>query len=314
MLELIMGMALSAAAPAQAAETMTVAGPLGPLEGTYLSVGARAPAVLIIPGSGPTDRDGNNPLGVKAAPYKLLAEALAKEGVSTVRIDKRGMFGSKGAIADANKVSVADYAVDVHQWVNAVRRKTGVRCVWVAGHSEGGLVALAAAQRPSGICGVITISAAGRHIGDVLREQLRANPANAPILPPALAAIDTLERGGSVDAASLPAPLAALFNPAVQPFMRDLMRQQPTELASKLTVPLLIIQGDQDLQVKLSDAELLHRAQPKSELRVITGMNHVLKIVANDDRASNMASYADPALPVAPAAAKAIADFVKTRR
>jgi len=314
MLEVMFGMALAAAAPVSAPETLTVPGPLGPLEGTFLSGGAKAPALLIIPGSGPTDRDGNNPLGVKAAPYKQLAEALSKDGVSTVRIDKRGMFGSKAAIPDANKVSVAEYAADVHLWVDALRRKTGAPCVWVAGHSEGGLVALAAGQRPSGICGVITISAAGRHIGDILREQLQSNPANAPILPPALAAIDTLERGGSVDVASLPAPLASLFNPAVQPFMRDLMGQHPTELAKSLTIPLLIVQGDQDLQVKVSDAELLHRAQPKSELRVIPGMNHVLKSLPKDDRAANMASYADPARPLAPEIAKAIAAFVKTKR
>ena len=313
MLGLMLGVALAAAAP-QAAETMTVPGPRGPLEGTFVSAGRRAPAIVIVPGSGPTDRDGNNPLGVKAAPYRLLAEALARDGVSTLRIDKRGMFGSKAAIADPNKVTVADYAADVHSWVEVLRRKTGARCVWVAGHSEGGLVALAAAQRPGGICGVITISAAGRQIGDVLRDQLRANPANAPILPPALAAIASLEKGGSVDIASLPAPLAPLFNPAVQPFMRDLMRQHPVELARSLTVPLLVVQGDQDLQVKVSDAELLHHARPKSQLRVVAGMNHVLKIVPKDDRKANMAAYADPTLPVAPQAAKAIAEFVKAKR
>ena len=79
--------------------------------------------VLIIPGSGPTDRDGNNPLGVTAAPYRLLAEALAAKGVSSVRIDKRGMFGSKAAVADPNTVTIGDYAADTHDWVEAIRDK-----------------------------------------------------------------------------------------------------------------------------------------------------------------------------------------------
>ena len=284
MLGLILGMALAAATATQVAETLTVPGPQASLEGTFLSAGPKAPVLLIIPGSGPTDRDGNNPLGVKAAPYRLLAEALAKDGVSTLRIDKRGMFGSKAAIADANKVTIADYAADVHSWVAAARQKTGASCVWVAGHSEGGLVALAAAQRPSGICGVITISAAGRRIGDVLRDQLRANPANAPILPPALAAIDTLERGGTVEATALPGPLASLFNSDVQPFMRDLMRQNPAQLAQSLTVPLLIVQGDKDIQVGVADAKRLAAARPKAELAVLGGVNHVLKTVDSDDR------------------------------
>jgi hypothetical protein len=83
------------AAAAVAAVPMTTPGPQGPLAGSLLDAGKGAPVVLIIPGSGPTDRDGNNPLGITAAPYRLLAEALAAKRVSSVRIDKRGMFGSK---------------------------------------------------------------------------------------------------------------------------------------------------------------------------------------------------------------------------
>ena len=79
----------------------------------------------VIPGSGPTDRDGNSPLGITAAPYRLLAESLAEKGISTVRIDKRGLFGSKGAVADANKVTIADYATDTYNWVAAIRQRTG---------------------------------------------------------------------------------------------------------------------------------------------------------------------------------------------
>src|SRR3954466_8477510 len=87
---------------------LTAPGPQGPLAGTLLDAGKGAPVVLIIPGSGPTDRDGNNPMGATAAPYRLLAEALADNGVSTVRIDKRGLGGSKAAVADGNKVTIAD--------------------------------------------------------------------------------------------------------------------------------------------------------------------------------------------------------------
>jgi len=153
---------LFAAAAASAA--ITAPGPQGPLEGTLLEAGKSAPVVLIIPGSGPTDRDGNNPLGVTAAPYRLLAEALAAKGVSSARIDKRGMFGSKAAVADANKVTIADYAADTHNWVDAIHKRTGAKCVWVLGHSEGALVALASAQNPDGMCGVILVSGAGRRM------------------------------------------------------------------------------------------------------------------------------------------------------
>jgi len=290
--------------------TITAPGPLAPLSGTLTDAGAKSPVVLIIPGSGPTDRDGNSPLGVKAAPYRLLAEGLAAHGVSSVRIDKRGMFGSKAAVTNANKVTIADYAADTASWVSSIRKATGAKCVWLAGHSEGGLVALSAAQHPNGICGVVTIAAVGRKFADVMREQLRANPANAPILDAALKTIDTLEAGQKVETATLPVALRTLFADDVQPFIINLFAEDPAGLAARLKVPLLIVQGGQDIQVTVDDAKALAAAQPKASLALLPGVNHVLKIPAGDDRAANLRAYADPALPIAPAVVEAIARFV----
>ena len=304
-------LALAALLAAPAERPLTAPGPQGSLAGSLADAGKGTPVVLIIPGSGPTDRDGNNPLGVAAAPYRLLAEGLAKRGVSSLRADKRGMFGSKPAIADANKVTIADYAADARAWVASARSATGAKCVWLLGHSEGALVALAAGQRPDGICGIITVSGPGRKLGAVMREQLKANPANAPILAPAFAALDSLEAGKSVDPAAIPAPLQPLFNAAVQPFLMDLLAQDPAKLAFSLKVPLLIVQGDKDIQVGVADAKLLAAAQPRAELAVLSGVNHVLKVPAGDDRAANVATYADPSLPIAASVVEAIASTVK---
>jgi pimeloyl-ACP methyl ester carboxylesterase len=302
-------MATIAAAPVE--RGITAPGPQGQLAGTLTDAGKGTPVVLIIPGSGPTDRDGNNPLGVTAAPYRLLAEGLANQGVSSVRIDKRGMLGSKAAIPDANKVTIADYADDAHAWVASAKAATGAKCVWVLGHSEGALVALTAGQKPDGICGVITVAGTGRKLGAVMRDQLKANPANEPILQPALAALDSLEAGKSVDPASLPAPIQPLFNAAVQPFLVNLMAQDPPNLAASLTVPYLIVQGDKDIQVSVEDAQLLSAAQPKAKLAILPGVNHVLKAVIGDDRGANLATYGNSALPIAPAVVDAVAGFVK---
>ena len=300
-------MALAAAASIP----LTATGPQGPLAGTLLDAGVRAPVVLIIPGSGPTDRDGNNPLGVTAAPYRLLAEALATKGVSTVRIDKRGLGGSKAAVADGNKVTIADYATDTHNWVASIRKRTGQRCVWLLGHSEGSLIALAAAQQPHGICGVISVSGAGRRLSDVIREQLRANPANAPLLDSAMTALDVLESGQHVGVSAMHPALQKLFAPQVQDYLIDMFRQNPASLAAALKVPLLIVQGERDLQVSTADAKALAASQPKARLVLLPQMNHVLKDVATDDRAANLATYADSSLPVDRDAVEAIAGFVK---
>lgn len=303
-----------AIAAAAVTSAMTIPGPKGDIAGTFVNAGKGAPVVLIIPGSGPTDRDGNNPIGVKAAPYKLLADALAEKGVSTLRADKRGMFESKASIEDANSVTIADYAGDAHAWADALKKRTGAKCVWLLGHSEGGLIALAAAQQPAGLCGVILVSAAGRKLGVVIREQLNANPANAPLLPPAMAALDSLEAGKTVDQSTLPAPLLPLFNAKVQPFLIDLLSKDPAALAAATKLPMLIVQGERDIQVSVADAKALAAAQPAAKLMLVPQMNHVLKDVAADDRASNLATYGNPDLPIDARLADGIAAFVKAKR
>jgi len=299
------------AAAAATAIPMTAPGPKGPLAGSFEDAGTGAPVVLIIPGSGPTDRDGNNPMGITAAPYRLLAEALAAKGVSSVRIDKRGLFGSKAAIADPNKVTIGDYAADTHSWIAAIRKQTGISCVWVLGHSEGALVALAAAQQAEGICGVILVSGAGRKLSDVIREQLRSNPENAPVLNSAMTALDALGRGQHVDVTNMNPALLPLFRPQVQDFLIDMFHHDPAKLAASLKVPLLIVQGERDIQVSTTDAKALASAQPKAKLVLLPRMNHVLKDIDSEDRAANLATYADPSLAVDQGVVDAIADFVK---
>lgn len=298
-------------AEAPAGEPIEAPGPLAPLKGTLLraSEGGEGPVALIIPGSGPTDRDGNNPLGVTAASYRLLAEALLERGIATVRIDKRGMFASAGAVADANAVTIPDYVADTAAWVAVTRRATGARCVWLIGHSEGGLVALAAAQELPDLCGVVLLAAPGRPLGDVIKSQLRANPANFVIVPAADAALDKLAAGERVDAATLPAPLQGLFAPPLQGFLISLFSYDPAALAATTKLPLLIVQGGRDIQVPVADAERMAAANPAAKLVVLPEVNHVLKDVAEGTPA-NLAAYRDPALPLGKGVAETIADFI----
>jgi uncharacterized protein len=110
-------------------EELTAPGPAGALKGTLtlpsgpLPLAAETPVFLIVPGSGPTDRDGNSPLGITAAPYRLLAEALAARGFPSVRIDKRGMFGSAKAVLNPNDATIAGYGEDLVAWTNAIRER-----------------------------------------------------------------------------------------------------------------------------------------------------------------------------------------------
>jgi pimeloyl-ACP methyl ester carboxylesterase len=221
------------------------------------------------------------------------------------------MFGSKGAIPDPNAVTINDYAWDVRVWVAEIKRRSNAKCIWVLGHSEGGLIALAAMQQPENICGVILVAAPGRRMGTILRDQLKANRANAPILKDAMAAIEALEAGKTVDVTAMHPALLGLFAPQVQPFLIDMMAKNPTALAAKVTKPMLIIGGERDIQVPAADARALAVAQPKASLTVIPKMNHVLKDVEGDSPADNLKTYSDPSLPVNRTLVETIAAFVK---
>jgi len=287
------------------------AGPTGPLKGTLLVPESKSVAVvLIIPGSGPTDRDGNSPAGIKASTYRLLAEGLASRRVATLRIDKRGMFASAAAATDANAVTVADYVDDVRGWVGVLRRETGAPCVWLLGHSEGGLVAMVAARDQAGVCGLILVAAAGRPMGDVLRGQLKANPANGPILGQALPAIDALEQGRRVETGSMHPALKGLFDPAVQGFLISAFSYDPRRLIAGIAKPVLVLHGQRDIQVGEADARQIQQAEPQAKLVLLPDVNHVLKSVTSQDLRANMAAYADPGLPLASGVVDAIAAFL----
>lgn len=318
LLALSLGAALPLCAAAEPVESeIEAAVGNGPLRGTLTMPADGAPraAVVVVPGSGPTDRDGNSPLGVDASYLKMLADALAAQGVAAIRIDKRGLFGSKGTFLDANAVTFDHYGGDALAWVEVARRKTGLPCAWLVGHSEGGLVALIAAQKAGvSLCGLVLLAAPGRPMGVVLREQLRANPANAPVLDDALAAIERLERGELVDVTDFHPALKAMFAPAVQGFLIDAFSRDPAALIATVALPVLIVQGEADLQVGVADAEALAQALPAAEKVVLPGMNHVLKEVPAGDMAANFAAYRDPSLPLAPGLADAVVEFVARGR
>jgi pimeloyl-ACP methyl ester carboxylesterase len=285
-------------------------GPIGPLKGVLLPSTTKAIAtVLIIPGSGPTDHDGNSPVGIKSSTYRLLAEGLAAQRVTTLRLDKRGMFLSAKAVADVNATRISDYAADVKAWVEVLRKQTGAPCVWVLGHSEGGLVAMVSKDQP-GVCGLVLVSTAGRPLAQVLREQLKANPGSAAILPKALPAIDALEHGRHVDIKDPDPTLQGLFRPAIQDYVISLFSYDPHKLLAGYAKPVLIVQGQRDLQVSEQDARLLAQADPKAKLVLLPDANHVLKSVATPDLQANVATYGNPDLPLASGVVKSVAEFV----
>ncbi len=239
-----------------------------------------------------------------------MVEGLAAHGVATVRIDKRGMYASRAAVADANAVTIADYAADIHSWAATIRKRTGAPCIWLLGHSEGALVALVASQDAPDICGLVLAAGAGRPLPEVLREQLKANPANAPLLDQAFTAINALEAGKHPDTANINPLLLPLFKPQVQNFLINEFSYDPAALLAHIAKPVLILQGERDLQVSVADAQRLKAANAQAKLMLLPDANHMFKSVSSDSMAANFATYGDANLPLVPNVTQTIADFI----
>lgn len=304
----LLAVGFGAWACAVSADVIEIAGPDGPLQGEAIVVDGADHVVVIIPGSGPVDRDGNaSAMMLRSDTYKLLAEGLAEVGIASIRIDKRGNGGSAFAVSDPSHITIEAYAQDARNW--AAQAVELAPCVWLAGHSEGALVALVAAtlQPPEQLCGLILMAGPGRPVGTVLREQLAAMPQMAPFADDLDRIIGSLETGNTVPLDAIPEALWPMFAPGTQRYMADLFRYDPVDLAALYDGPVLILQGDQDLQVKMTDADLLQGALVRGKRHDLLGATHMLK---PDVAGQPFATYTSPDRPLHPELIPAIVDVL----
>jgi len=264
----------------------------------------RPPVVLIIAGSGPTDRDGNSIAGIKAGYLLRLADGLAGKGIASLRYDKRGVAGSQPAGAEQD-LTIADFVDDAGAVFDWLAAREDIGPILIVGHSEGGLIALELAQRGKKAAGIILLATPGRPLADTLRDQVAAYP--EPLRGQALEMIGQIEAGGSV--ADVPAPLAPIFRPSVQPYLRSVFALRPTEMLADLEISALVIGGGTDIQVSRADFDALAQARPGVESRWFARMNHVL-VDAPADRKANIQTYLEPAAALSDDLVDMVADFV----
>jgi pimeloyl-ACP methyl ester carboxylesterase len=293
-----------------AAEPVTLATATGTLHGTLLapSEGPPVSVVLLHPGSGPTDRDGNTPLlPGKNNSLRLLAEGLAAHGIATLRIDKRGIAASSGSLSSEADVTLETYVADAAEWLRLLRRDRRFNRVLILGHSEGALIGALAAAR-AGADGYISLAGPARRGSAILRQQL-ATKLSGSLVDENERILSALEQGERVE--SVPAPLLPLYRPSVQPYLISWFRYVPAEEVRRLTMPVLIVQGTTDLQVDMAEGAALHRACPSATYLPVVGMNHVLKLVGGG-LPQQLASYGDSTLAVAPQLVDGLVAFVHT--
>jgi pimeloyl-ACP methyl ester carboxylesterase len=278
----------------------------GIIYGTLLlpnNISGKVPVVILISGSGPTDRDGNNPL-MKNNSLKQLAEALANNGIASVRYDKRGIGESANAAKSESELRFEDYISDAVDWISFIKQNPKFSKVIVIGHSEGSLIGMNAAKNANGF---VSISGAGSSADIILKEQLA--PKGKVVQDLCYPIIDSLKAGVMIK--DVNPMLNSLFRLSVQPYMISWFKHNPQMDIKQLRYPCLILQGDNDLQVSINDAKLLSAASNESRLIIIEKMNHILKIIDKGDQSANMASYSNPDMPISTALTNEIIKYIK---
>ena len=268
------------------------------LKGTF-------PVALIIAGSGPTDRNGNN-AQMKNNSLQLLAHELAAQGIASLRYDKRGIGKSASAMISEEQLRFENYVEDAKAWAAELKADSRFRELIIIGHSEGSLIGMLACEQADVF---VSLAGAGRPIDVILKEQLAVQlKGKKKLLRAANEGLSELKEGKLVEDA--PVELFGLFRPSVQPYMMSWMKYDPALEISKLKIPIVIVQGSTDLQVQVKDAELLHAASIGSRYILIEGMNHIFKI-APSDREKNIETYSKPELPIVQELIRAICNSVQ---
>jgi alpha-beta hydrolase superfamily lysophospholipase len=251
--------------------------PWGKLSGTLLLPEGQGPwtAVLLVAGSGPTDRDGNNPL--LPAPIdnlRRLAQAFAARGIASLRYDKRGVGGSVYPGLSEEKLRFEHLVDDAVALAELLARDERIARVVLVGHSEGALISALAAEDAHARA-IVSVAGAGSRASALMRRQIEGHLPE-DIAQPALAALDALERQQPVE--DVPDALILLFRPTVQPYLMSWFRYDPPDVLSELEMPVLVMHGSADTQVGVEHARLLQAGRPDARLRIVEGMDHLLSM------------------------------------
>lgn len=260
--------------------------------------------VILIAGSGPTDRDGNQ-MGLVNNSLKLLAEALANNGIAVYSYDKRIFAQMASGKLDEASLSFDNFIDDAKAVIQYFKNQKKYNSITVAGHSEGALIGMVAANGNAD--GYISIAGAGRPIDEVLLEQIEKQ---APFLKEEVEKnLATLKSGNTFELKNQ--MLASLFRASVQSYMISWIKYNPQTEIKKLQIPTLLINGDKDIQVSVQDAQLLQQAKLNAQLHIIQNMNHVFKEIKGDD-AENKAAYTNPDLPISIELSSIITTFIRS--
>ncbi|PTM08511.1 MAG: alpha/beta hydrolase [Bacteroidetes bacterium] len=258
---------------------------------------------IIIAGSGPTDRNGNQNL-LKNNSLKKLAEGLSAKGIATFRYDKRIVKQIRKGNVDMS-IRFDDFITDAISVLKYFDTSETYNNIYIIGHSQGSLVGIAAAKE--GADGFISLAGAGKPIDEVIIDQITNT---APMFTEDTKRVFSIMKEGKTTS-DFPQALSSIFNLEVQPFMMSWMQYNPQEEISTLETPILIINGTKDLQVSVDEANLLNKANTNSIIKIIDNMNHIL-VPIEGDTLENSKSYNESKRVISEELIQSIIAFIKS--
>lgn len=261
------------------------------------------PLVILVQGSGPVDRNGNQSF-MKNDSFKKLASELAEAGIATYRFDKRILQMRRLGIKEED-IRFDDFVTDVSTALDHFISTNAYKNISVLGHSQGSLVGMIAAKDKADA--FISVAGAAHPIDSIIVDQIAGQmPGLKENVQQSFK--DMRETGSSKNYNPM---LEMVFRPSVQPFILSWMQYNPQEEIKELDMPVLLINGSNDLQVQEEQAELLKKANPEAKLVILDKMNHVFRKIEGDDL-ENSKSYNDAGLPLHPELVPLIANFINS--
>jgi len=274
------------------------------IDGTLTMPGAvdHPDLVILIQGSGPTDRNGNGFM-MKNDASKLIAKELAENGIASYRFDKRIFKMNKFKIRE-EELSFEDFVKDASDILDYFKTGQSFGKIIIAGHSEGSLIGMLAAKDKAD--SFISFAGPARSIDKIIVDQLAKQ--SEGLAENAKIAFQEIKENGKTS--NYNPLLQSIFRPSVQPYMSSWLKYNPAEEIAKLEIPILIINGSFDIQVDTTEAVLLKEANPNAELVILDKMNHVFRKIEGDNL-ENTKAYNEPNRPLHPELISVLVNFIK---
>lgn len=249
-------------------------------------------AILIISGSGATDRDGNTQPGYVNNCLKILSEELSELGFSTLTYDKRGVGKSKSDSFQTTNLRFEQLVNDAIAWISFLKKDYSD--ITVIGHSQGALVGMIAIQKAE-VNRFISLAGLSEDAYTTVKRQLSYQPQF--VTDAAYPILDSLKNGEKVKL--VPQFLNSLFDEKVQDYFISFMKYDPREEIKKVNCPIFVIQGTSDLQITVEGATAMCKHSPYCSLKIIEDMNHVLRTSSKEPN-ENISTYNNVTLPLHP--------------